>query len=195
MGGNAKRGERARQSVGEERSRMLGMIETGKVDKKRKRQAEEEEEAARKARAPAAAVEVEGATGEMECLVMTWHSELRDGQQVEFDGSSGISMQYFINNIALHNYTDDSELKACVSIKHTPQGVDNPKPVLTPLATVTPVQPHTVLQCVRFTSTDSPKLVLKIIAPVDEDISKVRVTVCGEQIMQLTEAQVAAILM
>ena len=190
-----KRGEKNRGSVGEDRSRLLGMAEKGKFTESKKRKRDEDEEGlSQPERVPQApVVEVEGATGETQSLAMTWHAEMSDGEKVEFDGSSGIDMQYYINNICLHNFSTESTLRACISVKHTPTGA---KPTTTPLAVVSPEAPHTVLKDIRFSSDSTPSLILKIVGQSEnEDVSKVRVTVCGEQMMNLTEAQIAALLL
>eukprot|EP01064_Diplonema_japonicum_P033495 TRINITY_DN660_c5_g1_i1.p1 TRINITY_DN660_c5_g1~~TRINITY_DN660_c5_g1_i1.p1 ORF type:complete len:194 (+),score=55.14 TRINITY_DN660_c5_g1_i1:43-582(+) len=176
-----KRGE-SRASVGEARSKVLGKAEKGVWEEKKEVKAAEQP-----------AVEVVGAKGEMEELSMSWSVVMKNETPLEVDNSSGVVMDYFINNICLHDCPEEAiDLRAFVSLKYS-NPLSHPEPITIPLATLSPSAPQTALQQVRFSSSDTLTLLVKIVGT--GDVSKARVTICGEQIMHLTEQQIAALLM
>eukprot|EP01063_Lacrimia_lanifica_P024224 TRINITY_DN32171_c0_g1_i1.p1 TRINITY_DN32171_c0_g1~~TRINITY_DN32171_c0_g1_i1.p1 ORF type:complete len:206 (+),score=81.80 TRINITY_DN32171_c0_g1_i1:65-619(+) len=181
-----KRGQ-GRPSIGEERARLLAKAEKGNFGENKKRKRDEVEAA------EPAGVEVVDGSGEVESLGMSWNAMLRHGKPVAFDVSSGVSMELFLNNVCLHDVSSDS-LKAFLSVKYTVADTNKHRTVN--LCTLTPDAPHACLQGVRFHSSDTPQLIVNVVGKDEEvDISKARVTVCGEQVMHLTEAQIAALLL
>ena len=199
-----KRGHsKLRTSVGADLSNILGKAEKGKhaaVETRAAKRRREEEEAAAAEQVPEpeapTAVVVENETGAVEELVMTWQQEMKDGQDVVFDGSSGIDMVYYINNLCLHGIKDGTEVRAVLSAQHSSTSTGG-KVVTSPIAVLSNEQPHTALKGIRFHTSDSPTLKLKIafVSGDEKEAKKARVTVCGEQMMRLNEAQIAALLM
>ncbi|KAJ9438619.1 hypothetical protein DIPPA_13901 [Diplonema papillatum] len=187
-----KRGE-GRPSIGAERSRLLGQAEKGLIkDKKRKREDEVEAPPLKKE-----ALEVVNAEGGTETLAMTWQQLLRNDVPVTMDTSSGIDMHCYINNVCLSHYPEEDingkGMKAIISLKYSSSRVDDGKPKTMQLVTLTPKAPHTVLKGIRFHTTDQVQIVCHIVNSTAPE--KVKVTACGEQVMNLTEQQVAALLL